>query len=443
MNCRWRLSLSLLVAISASLHGQGIVHPWHVVDRGGGKATSGIVTMRSSIGQSSVAATASAATLLEEGYMPGLRELAGTLGELNVEVEESWNMLSVPLAVTDYRKTTLYPTATSVAFAYAGSYRQADTLQRGAGYWLKFSGNQLIDFSGATISRETVAVNNGWNMIGALSYPLAVSGVMPIPPTTIASNFFGYSNATGYATADTLTPGGAYWVKVGNTGALVMSADSAAAMPAAGVGAAERETDADAIVVRDAEGLERTLYVAASPDDRDMPGIDLPPAPPCFDARFATNRLVEAAAPGSVKTVGIQITSALYPVKISWRGGRAAALPLERPGEVEIRYPEAQVKLQLAPSSVRPVPTVFALHQNFPNPFNPVTTIRFEMPHAAVVTIAVYDLLGREVARLAGGLLQAGYHTAEWRADGVPSGIYFCRMNAGSFIAVRKMVVVR
>jgi len=79
------------------------------------------------------------------------------------------------------------------------------------------------------------------------------------------------------------------------------------------------------------------------------------------------------------------------------------------------------------------LPLAYALSQNFPNPFNPQTTIRFALPAATEIRIMVYDLLGREVARLVDGLMQPGYHRVVWEGKGssgspVPSGIYIARL---------------
>ncbi|MEZ4700751.1 MAG: FG-GAP-like repeat-containing protein [Rhodothermales bacterium] len=94
------------------------------------------------------------------------------------------------------------------------------------------------------------------------------------------------------------------------------------------------------------------------------------------------------------------------------------------------------------------LPTEFALEGNYPNPFNPTTTIRFALPEAAQVRLTVYDMLGREVARVFDGELPAGRHEASWngRTDAgatVSSGAYLLRMSAGSFSAVKRMVVVK
>jgi hypothetical protein len=78
------------------------------------------------------------------------------------------------------------------------------------------------------------------------------------------------------------------------------------------------------------------------------------------------------------------------------------------------------------------VPRDFILLQNYPNPFNPVTTIRFEIPSASHVVLRIYDTVGREIASLVNGILPAGVHSREWRSDGHPSGVYYCRISARS-----------
>lgn len=89
------------------------------------------------------------------------------------------------------------------------------------------------------------------------------------------------------------------------------------------------------------------------------------------------------------------------------------------------------------------IPLAFALDQNYPNPFNPATTIRWAVPEQAHVTLTVYDLLGRAVMKLADGLSAPGVHVLTWDASSVASGVYFLRMEAGRFSAVRKMTLLR
>ena len=85
----------------------------------------------------------------------------------------------------------------------------------------------------------------------------------------------------------------------------------------------------------------------------------------------------------------------------------------------------------------------FALHQNYPNPFNPSTYITFELPKRVKVRISVYDVVGRLVKVLLDEEMPAGSYKVEFRGNGLPSGVYFYRLEAGNFMSVKKMVLVK
>ncbi len=88
-------------------------------------------------------------------------------------------------------------------------------------------------------------------------------------------------------------------------------------------------------------------------------------------------------------------------------------------------------------------PGGFALEDCFPNPFNPSTTIRFSIPLKSLVSLKIFDVLGREVETLLEGELQAGIHLVKWSAPSVPSGTYFYRLQAGEFVQTRKMLLLK
>jgi hypothetical protein len=90
-----------------------------------------------------------------------------------------------------------------------------------------------------------------------------------------------------------------------------------------------------------------------------------------------------------------------------------------------------------------PVPVEFRLEQNYPNPFNPSTTIRFALGGSVPTRLAVYDLLGREMAVVAEGTLGAGSHEYRFDASRLSSGMYFFRLTAGDFVSVKKMTLVK
>ncbi len=269
-----------------------------------------------------------------------------------LSVKKKWNMLSVPLLVQNYQKSSLFPSAISAAFAYQGGYVSKDTLENGAGFWLKFITDEFVSISGYTIPDDTITVSSGWNMIGSISSPVAVVDITSDPPAMITSSFFGYDE--GYSTTDTIYPGKGYWVKVTQPGSLILS------------GSAQKVSGAG-ITIRNDAGT--------------------PPPPP---------------------------------------------------GDI------------LANQNA--VPGRFSLRQNYPNPFNPNTKIQYWLPATSVVTLTVYDILGREVV----SLLQReekepGIHEVSFDASSLPAGVYFYRIhcvpvemgNYGVYTNVKKIILAK
>ncbi len=89
------------------------------------------------------------------------------------------------------------------------------------------------------------------------------------------------------------------------------------------------------------------------------------------------------------------------------------------------------------------MPTEMNLAQNYPNPFNPTTEISFSLPEASFVTLEVFNLTGQKVSILVNGQLSAGEHTVRWDGSNVASGVYFYRLQSGSFVQTRKMILLK
>jgi len=85
----------------------------------------------------------------------------------------------------------------------------------------------------------------------------------------------------------------------------------------------------------------------------------------------------------------------------------------------------------------------YDLQQNYPNPFNSTTIINYQIPELSFVTLKVYDVLGKEVARLVNEEKPAGGYSIDFNASNFPSGIYFYQLKAGNFIQTRKMILLR
>ncbi len=148
----------------------------------------------------------------------------------NFVVDSKWNLVSIPSKAVNNKKSELFPSAISNAFAYESNYIERDTLINGVGYWLKFSSPETVRVVGIPVETETLEVNDGWNIIGSISDPIAVSSIISDPPGIVTSSFFGYNDS--YVISDTIYPGRGYWIKINQSGKLILSSNTSVASTA-------------------------------------------------------------------------------------------------------------------------------------------------------------------------------------------------------------------
>lgn len=377
-----------------------------------------------------------------------------------VIVRNRWNMLSVPLLVSDYRKTTLFSAATTAAFAYQGGYVSRDTLANALGYWMRFGADATVTIPGFLGLSDTIPVTPGWNLMGSVTDPAPTSSIVPIG-TALTSAIYGFRGV--YFEADSIVPGEAYWVKTSTGGKLALVTSTA--MPRA-VSLVHGELSKDGFsvfTVRNRAGLTQQLYTGGQAKDApSAEHFELPPAPPegAFDVRYASNRFLELHdnVPGSPAEFPIIIRSPGGAVSIAWSVARKASTRyslvitntrtelvstrrLKGDGAVTLGEDEITgLKLRVEESLI---PTEFALQQNYPNPFNPTTVIHYQLPSDEHVSLVVYDMLGQEVAALVNDDQDAGYYEVSFSADRFASGVYFYRLVAGTFTSVQKMLLTK
>jgi hypothetical protein len=89
------------------------------------------------------------------------------------------------------------------------------------------------------------------------------------------------------------------------------------------------------------------------------------------------------------------------------------------------------------------LPKEFRLYNNYPNPFNPTTKIKFDIPKSSYVKLIIYDVLGREITTLVNEKLNAGRYEVDWNGSGYPSGVYFYKLRTDEFTDVKKMVLLK
>jgi len=103
--------------------------------------------------------------------------------------------------------------------------------------------------------------------------------------------------------------------------------------------------------------------------------------------------------------------------------------------------------IQITPTAIASnnnnIPKQYALYQNYPNPFNPITNINFDIPRASMVRIIIYDINGREADVLVNQYMAPGSYKADWDATKFASGVYFYKIDAGTFVDKKKMILVK
>jgi photosystem II stability/assembly factor-like uncharacterized protein len=140
-----------------------------------------------------------------------------------VPLTAGWNMISNPVITPDDSVRQLYPQSLfEYAFTYApgAGYVQHFTMERGLGFWAKFSSSHTNTINGSVLSSDSIDVQQGWNMIGSISCAVDTSAIVTVPAGIRASSWFGYD--AGYYVDSQIVPGKAYWVKVSQNGKIVL-----------------------------------------------------------------------------------------------------------------------------------------------------------------------------------------------------------------------------
>ncbi|MDI6803782.1 MAG: fibronectin type III domain-containing protein [Bacteroidota bacterium] len=365
-------------------------------------------------------------------------------------VNQGWNLLSVPVERTDLRKIVVFPFAISSAFAYQGGYSISDTLEYGKGYWLKFNSSIPIEVGGTEKYSDTIRVVAGWNLIGSISSPVAVANIVQDPPGVAASGYWGYDN--GYTSAENIEPMKAYWVKANGSGKIILNSVAKSNSKNA---TAASHISANKLKFSDKTGKQQVLFFG---DEVIFPleKFELPPIPPsdAFDIRFETGRT--AALINDHKKHRILLQTSTLPLYLEWEitdnliyriTDRQGNFDYELKGTGNISLNNELIKSisleRLAGTAQSENILNYALMQNYPNPFNPLTIVNYQLPIDNYVTLKVYDILGKEVAIVVDKFQETGSYSVEFDAKNLSGGMYYYKLQAGTYSEIRKMILLK
>ncbi len=378
---------------------------------------------------------------------------------LVVKVNKGWNIISVPTELDFYHKNFVFPGSVSLAFGYNNSegYYSVDTLSIGKGYWLKFKSDRECLFTTSQILIDTISLTQGWNLIGAIGKNIKVENIETVPENIISSPIYGYFD--GYKMADTLKPGYGFWLKSDQNGKLILNAlNSNNNLSKIRI----NNEFINSLLITDNLGNQGQLYFTLN-NLENIAYYTLPPLPPIeiFDVRFKSQRFIELIDGINNISSEIHVQTNNYPIKISIENelrkdvnlilrikasdGKTKDYPLICFSSITISNPDDRIFLinSKIEDNKDNLPGEYYLAQNYPNPFNSKTLIQYSIPENTYVSLKLYDILGQEMKSLIGQYQTKGYYTYEFNAEGLPTGVYFYKLQAGRFVSIKKLVLIR
>jgi len=361
---------------------------------------------------------------------------AGGSSTVDVTVDHSvgWNMVSLAVG-TDANGVGDLFSGHIEGTLYEYPYVAVDALNNGQGYWLRFDSDGSDTQTGEPVDDVGVSLALGWNLIGSISED---AGISDPDGVVVGGTLYGYPYSDP---VNAIAPGKGYWLRASADGMVYLS--SGASLPRT-----TAELTANSLTINGMKlqfGVEVTEELALS--------HSLPPKPfdGAFDVRFAGDtKIAEDAAvidvmnPSSELVVEYNIVRDAGDYMLWVLTADGEEIVLDGMGTVSLPGSVTQMTLNRVPE----IPETFGLEQNFPNPFNPVTTISYQIPEASDVSIGVYNMMGQKVADLVQAHVTAGFHNVVWdshnlQGEPVSSGVYLYMITAGDFHAMKKMVLMK
>jgi hypothetical protein len=365
---------------------------------------------------------------------------------MSVGYSEGWNIVGLPLEVLDAQYQILFPNAQSgTLYSFDSIYQFEVTLDIGKGYLLRLTSDDPVIFTGTQINEISISLLEGWNLFSGLTSSISSDVAYS---NNIVQDGTCYGLDGIYYEAETIEPGMGYWIRIIEDGEFTLSSEVSAKQ----VSFVNRVEDANSIAFS-SERYTTELYFGVEIPVEEILSYSLPPTFPQmdFDVRFVGDMKVvpesgeiEVLSQSETLTIGYDITidagDKMEWVLSSESGDRFV---LEGTGEITIQSVQRFVL-----NRIPVIPEMFTLHQNFPNPFNPITTLSYDLPKDSDVRLSIFDMLGNKVATLVSTYQKAGYKNVTWNATdsmGIPvsAGVYLYQIEAGEFIQTRKMLLLK
>ncbi|MEX0662974.1 MAG: right-handed parallel beta-helix repeat-containing protein [Balneolaceae bacterium] len=370
----------------------------------------------------------------------------------NVVANTSWQLSSIPLG------SATVASEMATIFGYSNSYITTESLEHSKGYWIKTKtfDTEIIPAVGVGLDSTSVILNKGWNLIGSLSDTISVSVLKDVDEVLTNAPVYSFSN-NQYEETKQIIPNSGHWIFASDSGRVDLSIYSVEPDPTKGAEAGKVESKIDdGPKIKFTSGDESSEIIVSneylSAEDR-YPFMLPPISPdPILDIRTTDHTRLMNNEPTQ-----LELRSVNFPVHVEVEGleenfeyayrltvekeGEQRAIDLV-PGQPNVLSEEYDY-ISLEKIHVDELITEHKLMPNYPNPFNPTTTIHYQVREQSDVKIEVYDVIGRRVQILADGNQFSGEYRVNFDARNLASGVYLIRFIAGNHMDVQKMTLIK
>lgn len=348
--------------------------------------------------------------------------------------------------------------------AFNGVYEPTSQLEQATGYWIKNTQADSIIFTGSAPTEATLNLNEGWNLISGVSDTVLVSNIIDMNGTLGATPIKGFVSGV-YQVATQINPGEGYFVFAQQDGEITLQVDTSAAATTRVPPERDKGLISDSYdkLMFKSNNRSQILYLSNSPvGSTQRQYFRMPPMAPGEVLDVRTDKGFKIAdSPGT----RIKLRSPDYPVQISLANGKDSGVDQGDENEEKsyrLVASDGADKVYLEISVGEPVmlqkeyqslvlegiggdelPLTNALFPNYPNPFNPTTTIRYQISSRTQVKLEMYNLLGRKVGTFVNQVQQPGIYTVSVNGSNLSSGTYFMRIQAGEFSQIQKMTLIK